>query len=42
MYLGKKYSIEIIEQPFLKRSFVTFFNDRFVVNVIEKDNAMKV
>ena len=36
MYLGKKYSIEIIEQPFLKRSFVTFFNDRFVVKCYRK------
>ncbi|MBS5987870.1 SprT family zinc-dependent metalloprotease [Clostridium sp.] len=41
MYLGKKYSIEIIEQPFLKRNFVAFFNDKFVVNVIVKENAMK-
>ena len=42
MYLGKKYSIEIIEQPFLKRNFVAFFNDKFVVNVTIKENAMKV
>lgn len=42
MYLGKKYSIEIIEQPFLKRNFVAFFYDKFVVNVIAKENAMKV
>ncbi|MFR2301762.1 MAG: M48 family metallopeptidase, partial [Clostridium paraputrificum] len=42
MYLGKKYSIEIIEQPFLKRNFIAFFNDKFVVNVIAKENAMKV
>ena len=41
MYLGRKYSLEIIVQPFLKRNFITIFENKFLINVSSKDMVMK-
>lgn len=42
MYLGKKYPIEVMEQPFLKRGFVTIFNGKFIINVNSKTDSLMV
>lgn len=42
MYLGEKYLIEIVEQPFLKRDFITIFNNKFLINVSSKEHVIKV
>ena len=39
MYLGKVYRIKVVEQKFLKKNFVYFENDIFIVNV---SNSLEV
>lgn len=39
MYKGEFYPVEVKVQPFLKRNFVSFFNKKFLVNVIKVEET---